>query len=136
MGAMYLDLGFEEVKRFIYKNIIPLIENNSIDFIEDYKSVLQELVQTDRKSLTYEVVDESGPAHDKTFKIVVKIEDIIYGEGTAHSKKEAEQEAAKNALDNVDSALSMGKDSEEVDERLQEARTALQEAQKAYKTIA
>lgn len=98
IGAIFLDCGFDVVKSFIYKNIIPLIENNSIDFIEDYKSVLQELVQTDRKSLNYEVVDESGPAHDKTFKIVVKIDNIIYGEGVAHSKKEAEQLAAKSAL--------------------------------------
>ena len=98
IGAIFLDCGFDTVKEFIYKNIIPLIENHSIDFIEDYKSVLQELVQTDRKSLTYEVVEESGPAHDKTFKIVVKIDDIVYGEGVAHSKKEAEQLAAKSAL--------------------------------------
>ena len=98
IGAVFLDCGFEVVKKFIYDNIIPLIENNSIDFIEDYKSVLQELVQTDRKSLTYEVVDEYGPAHDKTFTIVVKIDNIVYGEGIAHSKKEAEQLAAKSAL--------------------------------------
>lgn len=98
IGAVFLDCGFEVVKKFIYDNIIPLIENKSIDFIEDYKSVLQELVQTDRKSLTYEVVDEYGPAHDKTFTVVVKIDNIVYGEGTAHSKKEAEQLAAKSAL--------------------------------------
>lgn len=98
IGAVFLDCGFEVVKKFIYDNIIPLIENKTIDFIEDYKSVLQELVQTDRKSLTYEVVNESGPAHDKTFTIVVKIDNIVYGEGIAHSKKEAEQLAAKSAL--------------------------------------
>ena len=98
IGAIFLDCGFDVVKNFIYINIIPLIENKSIDFIEDYKSVLQELVQTDRKSLSYEVVEETGPAHAKTFKIVVKIDNIIYGEGVAHSKKEAEQLAAKSAL--------------------------------------
>lgn len=98
IGAIFLDCGFDIVKKFIYKNVIPLIENNSIDFIEDYKSVLQELVQTDRKSLNYEVVEETGPAHDKTFKIIVKIDNIVYGEGIAHSKKEAEQLAAKSAL--------------------------------------
>jgi ribonuclease-3 len=97
-GAIFLDCGFDVVKKFIYDNVIPLIENHSIDFIEDYKSVLQELVQTDRKSLEYEVVSETGPAHDKTFEIVVKIDDIIYGSGVAHSKKEAEQLAAKSAL--------------------------------------
>lgn len=98
IGAIFLDCGFDVVKKFIYDHIIPLIENNTIDFIEDYKSVLQEVVQTDRKSLSYEVIDESGPAHAKTFKIVVKIDNIVYGEGVAHSKKEAEQLAAKSAL--------------------------------------
>ena len=101
IGAIFLDCGFEVVKKFLYEHVIPLIENNSIDFIEDYKSVLQELVQTDRKSLDYEVVSETGPAHDKTFEIVVKIDDIIYGSGIAHSKKEAEQLAAKSALKKV-----------------------------------
>ncbi len=98
IGAIFLDCGFEVVKKFIYDNVIPLIENNSIDFIEDYKSVLQELVQTDRKSLEYVVVNEEGPAHAKTFEVIVKIDDIIYGQGVAHSKKEAEQLAAKSAL--------------------------------------
>lgn len=98
VGAMYLDLGFDVVKEFIYKHVIPLIENKNIEFFDDYKSVLQELVQTDKKSLEYVIVKEEGPAHDKTFTIVVKIDDIIYGTGTAHSKKEAEQIAAHDAL--------------------------------------
>ncbi len=98
IGAIFLDCGFEIVKKFIYDHIIPLIENHSIDFIADYKSLLQELVQTDRKSLEYEVVNETGPAHAKTFEIVVKIDNIVYGTGVAHSKKEAEQLAAKSAL--------------------------------------
>lgn len=98
IGAMYLDLGFDEVKKFIYKNIIPLIENKTIDFFDDYKSVLQELVQTDKKSLEYVIVDEQGPAHDKTFTVEVKIDNIVYGIGSAHSKKEAEQIAAHDAL--------------------------------------
>lgn len=98
IGAMYLDIGFDEVKKFIYKNIIPLIESKSIDFFDDYKSVLQELVQTDKKSLEYIVVDEQGPAHNKTFTVEVKIDNIVYGVGSAHSKKEAEQIAAHDAL--------------------------------------
>lgn len=98
IGAMFLDCGLDVVKIFIYKHIIPLIESKSIDFIQDYKSLLQELVQTDKKSLEYVLVEESGPAHDKTFRMIVKIDDIIYGEGIAHSKKEAEQIAAKSAL--------------------------------------
>lgn len=98
IGAMYLDLGLEEVKKFINKHVIPLIENKNIDFFDDYKSVLQELVQTDKKSLEYVIVDETGPAHDKTFTVEVKIDNIIYGQGSAHSKKEAEQIAAHDAL--------------------------------------
>lgn len=98
LGAMYLDKGMDEVKKFFYKHIIPLIENHRLDFICDYKSVLQELVQTDKRSLEYSLLDEEGPAHNKIFTVIVKIDDIIYGKGVAHSKKEAEQEAAKDAL--------------------------------------
>ena len=99
LGAMYLDLGFDEVKKFIYKHIIPLIEDKTIDFFDDYKSVLQELVQTDKKSLEYVIINEEGPAHDKTFTVEVRIDDIVYGKGIAHSKKEAEQIAARDALE-------------------------------------
>ena len=98
LGAMYLDLGFDQVKKFIYKHIIPLIEDKTIDFFDDYKSVLQELVQTDKKSLEYVIINEEGPAHDKTFTVEVRIDDIVYGKGVAHSKKEAEQIAAHDAL--------------------------------------
>ena len=98
IGAMFLDQGLEYVKKFMYKHIIPIIENKEIDFIEDYKSVLQELVQTDKRSLQYVVIQEEGPAHNKTFTVEVRIDDIRYGVGTAHSKKEAEQEAARDAL--------------------------------------
>lgn len=98
IGAMYLDKGLETVKKFIHSNVIDLIENKEFIFEEDYKSKLQELVQTDKRSLQYIVVDEEGPAHNKLFTVEVKIDDIIYGVGKAHSKKEAEQEAAKDAL--------------------------------------
>lgn len=99
IGALFLDQGLEKVKEFIYQTAIPCVEQNTLDFIEDYKSKLQELVQTDKRSLEYVITNEVGPAHNKEFTAIVKIDDIIYGEGTAHSKKEAEQEAAKNALE-------------------------------------
>ena len=105
MGAMYLDLGFDVVKEFLYKHVIPLIENKNIEFFDDYKSVLQELVQTDKKSLEYVIVKEDGPAHDKTFTIEVRIDNIVYGVGTAHSKKEAEQLAACDALKKAQNTL-------------------------------
>lgn len=98
IGAMFLDKGIEEVKKFIYKHVIPMIERKEIDFFSDYKSILQELVQTDKRSLEYILVNETGPAHNKEFTIEVRIDEMIYGVGTAHSKKEAEQMAAKDAL--------------------------------------
>lgn len=98
IGALYLDKGIEAVKSFVNKNVIPFIINNELNFFSDYKSKLQEFVQTDKRSLEYVVLDEIGPAHNKTFTVIVKIDDVIYGKGIAHSKKEAEQEAAKDAL--------------------------------------
>ncbi|MBP3921119.1 MAG: ribonuclease III [Bacilli bacterium] len=98
IGAIFLDQGFLFVKDFIYKYIVPIIEDKNNCFFNDYKSILQEFVQTDKRSLVYHVVDETGPAHNKTFTVVVKIDDILYGKGVAGSKKEAEQLAAKDAL--------------------------------------
>lgn len=98
LGAMYLDLGFDFVKSFVYEYVIPLILNSEFEFLCDYKSRLQEYVQTDKRTLSYVVIKEEGPSHDKTFTINVMINDIIYGTGVAKTKKEAEQNAAKDAL--------------------------------------
>ena len=98
MGAIYLDLGYEKVKEVGLSIIVPYIEDKDIMLFKDYKSTLQEAVQTDKKSLEYELLEESGPAHNKTFKMCVKVDGIVLGEGVGASKKEAEQEAAKNAL--------------------------------------
>ncbi len=96
VGAIYLDQGFDIAKNYIDTIIIPYIKKH-IDFNADYKTRLQELVQTGRKSLEYEVVKETGESHKKTFEVVVKIDDIIYGRGKGSSKKEAEQMAALDA---------------------------------------
>lgn len=98
LGAMFLDKGFDYSNKFIKNYIIPLIESGKVLEVTDYKSELQELVQTDRRSLEYFVVKEDGPAHMKEYTISVKIDNIIYGTGVAGSKKEAEQLAAKDAL--------------------------------------
>ena len=100
IGAIYLDQGFPKAKEFVLDIITPYIINKTY-FFNDYKSILQEAVQTDRRSLAYELVDESGPAHDKSFTIVVRIDDVIYGKGKAGSKKEACQLAAKEALEKL-----------------------------------
>lgn len=101
VGAIYLDLGYATARRTVLNIIVPYIEDPTISFFSDYKSALQEYVQEGQKNLHYDLVSESGPAHDKTFTVEVKIDDIIYGRGVASSKKEAEQEAAKSALEKI-----------------------------------
>jgi len=101
MGAIYLDLGYATARKTILDIIVPYIKDPTIIFFEDYKSALQEAVQTGQKSLYYELVNEEGPAHNKIFTMNVKIDDIVYGTGSGTSKKEAEQIAAKNALDKL-----------------------------------
>lgn len=96
LGAIYLDAGYDAAKTYAYQIIVPYIEKKAV-FLTDYKSALQEMVQTDKESLTYELVKEEGPAHDKTFTVNVVIDDIIYGTGVGKSKKEAEQKAAYDA---------------------------------------
>lgn len=101
MGAVYEDLGYSTVRNLILKIIVPYIENPEITFFSDYKSSLQEFVQTEQKSLEYIIVAEDGPAHDKTFTVDVMVDKITYGTGVGSSKKEAEQEAAKQALEKL-----------------------------------
>ena len=101
MGAIYLDQGFDVVKRVILDIVTPYIIDNKISFFNDYKSILQEAMQTDKRSFVYEVIGESGPSHDKTFTVQVKIDNIVYGKGSAGSKKEACQMAAKDTLEKL-----------------------------------
>lgn len=100
-GAMYLDLGFLKTKEVILSIIVPYIEDENVTFFSDYKSALQEYVQTDGKSAAYEVVEEFGPAHNKEFHVELKVDGILFGKGIGGSKKEAEQEAARDALERL-----------------------------------
>ena len=97
IAAMYLDKGFAFTSDIVLA-IIKKYINKGIDFLHDYKSELQELVQTGNKSVVYEVIDERGPAHDKVFTSQVKVDNVVLGVGIGSSKKSAEQEAAKEAL--------------------------------------
>ena len=101
MGAIYVDLGYATARRTILDVVTPYIEDSKIAFFSDYKSSLQEYVQTTQKSLEYTTIHEEGPAHDKTFTVEVRIDHIVYGVGTGNSKKEAEQEAAREALEKM-----------------------------------
>lgn len=98
IGAVYLDQGISKAEEIIKKVVIPFIKNNSENFLKDYKSELQEYVQTSKKSVVYDVINEKGPSHDRIFTVVVKVDGIVLGTGIAKSKKEAEQNAAKEAL--------------------------------------
>ena len=98
MAVIYLEEGFEKAKEVILDIIVPYIKNPKVTFFNDYKSRLQEALQSDKKSFSYETIDESGPAHDKLFTVVVKVDNIVFGKGIASSKKEAAQIAAREAL--------------------------------------
>ena len=104
IGAIYLDDGLETAKKFVEKFIAPtlneILETKSY---KDYKSKLQELIQEKLKiTPTYKVLEESGPAHRKLFKIGVYFKDKLIAEGSGFSKQEAEMEAARKALENIE----------------------------------
>ncbi len=99
-GALYLDLGFETTFRFLKTIFIKEVINYNFENSTDYKSRLQEEIQsTHRNSLEYVVVKEEGPSHSKFFEIEVRFEGIVLGKGRGKTKKEASQNAAKEALD-------------------------------------
>ena len=97
IGALYLDQGIEITRKFVYGTVIESIKRKE-EIFSDYKSALQELVQTNKKSIEYVVINESGPSHNKKFEVNVIVENIVYGTGLGKTKKEAEQNAAKDAL--------------------------------------
>ena len=96
MAVIYLESGLSTVKKLFNSLIVPHIESHD-DFLMDYKSLLQESVQTVKKSVTYRLVEESGPAHLKKFKVEVIIDGLVFGVGEGSTKKSAEQQAAKDA---------------------------------------
>ena len=97
IGAIYLDLGFSEAKAFIRRFILTESKENIQN--SDYKTILQQYVQSHSKEpLGYEILSESGPAHDKTFEAAALVGNTEIGRGTGRSKKAAEQMAAFRAL--------------------------------------
>lgn len=99
LGAMYLDSGIDNVRKVLTKVIFNEIEYIDKGFFVDYKSRLQEDIQAEsRTAIIYHLESEEGPAHDKTFTMSVYHDGVKLGVGTAKSKKEAEQLAAKDAL--------------------------------------
>ncbi len=98
-AAIYLDGGLEEARKFILKFIKKEIKSPHLKTMRDYKTDLQEIVQKNPEDkIEYVLVDESGPDHDKSFSVEVRLDENVIGKGEGKSKKEAEQKAAKKAL--------------------------------------
>ncbi len=99
VGALYLDQGLETVVAFLEKIVFPKVEVGIFSRVMDFKSQLQEMVQqTNNGALIYEIVEEKGPAHNRTFVSRVLLNERELGVGGGKSKKEAEQQAAQNAM--------------------------------------
>ncbi len=99
IAAVFLDGGMEEAKKYILSKMKQKIDEHGPERPVDYKSELQEIVQQNpEERVTYVLTKESGPDHDKLFTMEVHLNSNCIGEGTASSKKQAEQLAAKQAL--------------------------------------
>lgn len=102
LGALFLQCTEEAIDIILTKVITPQLRNIEDIKNTDYKTRLQEVVQSDtRKTVVYEVVGVSGPSNRPEFEVVVKLDEIILGRGRGLSKKKAEQEAARNAFDKM-----------------------------------
>lgn len=99
-GALYLDQGFEVARKLLIDIFINIIKNYNIEDSTDYKSKLQEEMQAEhRESVNYEVISETGPSHDRHFVVHVVFDGMELGVGEGSTKKQAEQMAAKAALE-------------------------------------
>ena len=99
IGATYLDLGIEVAYRVVKDFLYEDIKNTGIDVLVDAKTKLQEDIQSEyREAVKYELIDEYGPAHDRTFEVQVTFNGLVLGRGVGKSKKAAEEAAAKDAL--------------------------------------
>jgi ribonuclease III, bacterial len=102
IGAVYLDCGKDEVLRILERTIFKHVNDLDYDDITDYKTTLQELIQADqRRTVTYELIETTGPSNAPVFKVAVKMDEMCLGLGKGTSKKKAEQQAAKDALDKL-----------------------------------
>ena len=96
LAAIYLDGGMKAAKSFVLRFIQKHQMNGSF---KDYKTALQEVIQKNpEEQLSYKLINESGPEHDKQFTVEVHLNSNVIGTGVGHSKKNAEQMAAKEAL--------------------------------------
>ncbi len=99
IGAVYLDMGYGAAKKILDEYMKPLITASKPEDVTDFKTQLQEYVQTDnRQTIQYRLLEETGPSNAPVFRMGVFLDDICMGEGESSTKKKAEQKAAKEAL--------------------------------------
>lgn len=99
LAAIYLDGGFEKAKAHVMRFITDELKHTEAEVFKDYKTALQEIIQRNpEESVTYILTGESGPDHDKLFTVEVKLNSNTIGRGSGRNKKQAEQVAAKEAL--------------------------------------
>ena len=100
IAAIYIDGGIEPASKHILNFVIPAIKASKKRPVNDYKTTLQEIIQKNPgELLEYVLVDESGPDHNKHFVVEVHLNSNVIGKGGGKSKKEAEQQAAREALE-------------------------------------
>ena len=100
IAAIYLDAGMEEARKFILRFVLPMLKAHKPKAFKDYKTALQEIIQQNpEEHLEYVLTGESGADHDKHFTVEVHLNSNVIGKGGGRSKKEAEQQAAREALE-------------------------------------
>jgi ribonuclease III len=102
IGACYLNAGYERTAAAVVEAFEPEIEQ-ALEHPLDFKSALQELLAQRGAEVSYEVTGESGPPHDRTFTVAANVAEETLGRGSGRSKKHAEQEAAREAVERLQS---------------------------------
>ncbi len=99
LAAMYIDGGMDVAKKHVMRFILEELKHQEDEVFKDYKTTLQEIIQRNKEErLTYVLIAESGPDHNKLFTVEVHLNSNVIGTGIGKSKKQAEQSAAKDAL--------------------------------------
>ncbi len=115
IGAVYLENGYDRTAEAVVEAFMPEIER-ALQHPVDFKSTLQERLARRGETVVYEVTEELGPPHDRTFEVVALVEDEAVGRGSGRSKKHAEQDAAQAALERLDVEEDIGGEAEEAPE--------------------
>ncbi len=106
LGAVFTDGGFDSAKSVVLPLFVPLLKQTTVDDSQDFKSRLQEVLQSTQRNLpVYAMVETSGPDHERVYQVDVLIDNHPLGSGQGRSKKQAEQAAAQAALTSLGDAL-------------------------------